>query len=435
MPQPKLKTTKTLLVVLLFSFALAFGIYWVSVRNKTVFKLQLSELNYKFQPAAFVRNPEIAILQQRIAQNEGSSDIELAALAELFIAEAKRSGSTDYYAQAETLAKSALNVNNKNKTAHTVLIKIMIARHQFQDALTKVNNLFSDALTTDSASLRAAIYMAVGRLPEALTQINFLVRAKPDLGSATLKALVLAQMGQDDLALHYFQRAIKIEDLNEELQSVFTRGQLAQLLIKKGNASQAIQLCDVALKIVPEHPFLLYVKAQAYVSQKNYKQAFALFQTAFAQSKEPVYLLNMVFVTKIMKNDADFKILSQQALTIYESESDSDSYGHLIDLAELHYVMGNFEKALLVLRKNEKLRKTFRSEVALAKTLMMLDKFEDARDIIEAQIAIGATDVSVYYLMLDLAKGDLNDRLRKALLDRIRIHNPKFNAEILMIIP
>ena len=411
------------------------AIYWVSVRNKTVFKLQLSELNYKFQPAVFVRNPEIAILQQRIAQNEGSSDIELAALAELFIAEAKRSGSTDYYAQAETLAKSALNVNNKNKTAHTVLIKIMIARHQFQDALTKVNNLFSDALTTDSASLRAAIYMAVGRLPEALTQINFLVRAKPDLGSATLKALVLAQMGQDDLALHYFQRAIKIEDLNEELQSVFTRGQLAQLLIKKGNASQAIQLCDVALKIVPEHPFLLYVKAQAYVSQKNYKQAFALFQTAFAQSKEPVYLLNMVFVTKIMKNDADFKILSQQALTIYESESDSDSYGHLIDLAELHYVMGNFEKALLVLRKNEKLRKTFRSEVALAKTLMMLDKFEDARDIIEAQIAIGATDVSVYYLMLDLAKGDHNDRLRKALLDRIRIHNPKFNAEILMIIP
>ena len=302
-------------------------------------------------------------------------------------------------------------------------------------ALVRIEELFGSGLSEDSASLRSSIYIALSQFPEALLQINYLLKIKPDIGSATLKALVLSHMGQDDMAFYYFKRALQIEDLNEELQSVFTRAQLAQFLIKKGNYNQAIDLCDAALKIVAINTFIKFVKAEALAAQKKYTMAYNLYENAFAQSKEPIYLLHMIFMTKILNKKSDFKILTDQALKIYQKDVQDNPYGHLLDLAELHYVMDNYKESLNVLLESRKLRKSLRSEVLLSKLLLKLNKPEQAKDILEAQIAAGSTDVSLFYLILDILKGDNNKELREIYTKKIKTNNSKFNSENLMVIP
>lgn len=404
-------------------------------KKNSDFKIQLSDFNYKFPVNDTSTNSELDIFEKRIGQIKNPTDIDLATLADMYTSEAKRVGSIAYYDKAEDVAKAAIKLNEKNKTAQLVLLKIKIARHQFLEALADIDKIFGKVLHEDSAALRTSIFMALGQFPEAMVQINYLLKAKPDIGSATLKALVLSHVGQDDLAVYYFKRALQIEDLNEELQSVFTRAQLAQFLIKKGNYEQAIDLCDMALKIIPTNSFVQFVKAEALTAKKKYQLAFELYQNAFAQSKEPVYLLHMVFMSKILKKEEDFKVLADQALRIYQMEVQNNQYGHLLDLAELHYVMDNYQDALKVLMQNRELRKNLRSEVLLAKTLIKLNKPDQAKEILEAEIASGSTNVSLFYLMIDILKGEHNKALREIYVYKINMNNSNYNSDILMVIP
>ncbi len=427
---------KNALVV--FGLSLIFILVLVATfRNSSrhSYKIELSKVNYKFPTTQFAATSEMIQFKEKIEQSASPSDIDLALLADLYLTHAKKSGTLSSYDAAEKYAQSALKINVRNKNAQIVLVKIMIARHQFQEALSRLDELVGKGFTDVGASLRTSIYLALGRFPEALSQVNFLIKEKPDLGSATLKALVLSHMGQDELALHYFMRAIQIEDINEEVQSVFSRGQFAQFLIKKGNPEQALELCNLALKIIPISPYIQFTKAQAFIAKKEYKSAYQSLQLAFAQSKEPVYLLNMIYVSKLLKKEDDVKVLSEQALEIYLTEVKMNQYGHLVDLANLYFVTGQFQDAYRIHLQNRSLRKVFRSEISLAKTLIKLNRPEEAREILEEQIAIGATDVEADFLMLEILKGEQSADLREIYKAKIAENNPSYNDEILMVIP
>lgn len=421
------------LIVALFFFLA--GYYLKSESPRSKFNLELQDLKYKFPNQNATLASELTIYQERFNLLTNPSDLDYSTLAELHIGSAKRNGSSTSYDTAEKLAQSSLKLNQRNKVAHVVLIKVLIARHQFQEALLKIDEIFGAEISAESAGLRSMVHLALGNYQRALVEINQLIKLKPDLGSATLKALALGHVGQDELAKHYFLRALQIEDLNEELQSTYTRGQLAQLLNKKGHYKQALALCDLALEISPKNPFIFFVKAESLIAQKDYHQARTLLQDAFIASKDPVYLLHMIFIAKILKKENDFKALSERALKIYETEVESNQYGHLADLASLYYVMGDFEKSHTLLQRNRKIRMTLKAEIALAKNLIQLKKPETAREIVEAQILIGATDVSLFYLMLDLLKGDHNENLRRIYQQKIKANNSRFNSDILMVIP
>jgi hypothetical protein len=76
-----------------------------------------------------------------------------------------------------------------------------------------------------------------------------------------------------------------------------------------------------------------------------------------------------------------------------------------------------------------------RTDLLLAKNLIQTKKLEAARDLLESQIAKNTTDVTVYYLMLEMLTENHNKNLRKIYLARARLNNENFNQDMLMKIP
>ena len=406
------------------------------------YKLNESELNYKFTiTPSDTTSAEILNLKNKIESAKKSPTLaqELAELANLYISEAKKSGLSEYYNEAERLANQSLKLGPKEKSARSAdltLVKVLSARHQFSEALVKLEKISINSRNSpEIVYLRAIVHLALSEFSEALDDVNVLIKVKPDISSATLKALVLGQLGQDDLAFYYFKKALQLEDIGEQGQSVLTRAQFAQFLIKKGEYNQALHLCDSGLKIIPTNSYLKLVKAQAFNSQKKYLEAYDLLSKAFAESKEPTYLLNMLFSLKLLKRDSDFKVLSEQVLKIYEKEAEQNSYGHLLDLASVYYILNEFKKAEQTVILDQRNRSNLRGNLILAKALIKLKQTEQARDVLESQIAMGSTDVSLFYLMMDILEGENNKKLRDLYFQRTVKNNSNFNSELLFNIP
>jgi len=417
---------------------LSVGIY-VFKSNPQAYKISASEIEYKFESANSTQQSEFDFVKKKVESTGNPDLLDLASLADLYVTEAKKTGNTAYYDKAEKLAQSilkqSLNQAIQLKSAHLTMVNVMTARHQFKEALEKLDKIFGVQMSEDTAYPKALIYLALNKFDDAFAQINFLIKAKPSMATATLKALVLSHVGQDDLAFHYFKRAIQLEDINENSQSVLTRGQFATFLIKKGQYADAIKICDTALKIIPANNFIKHVKAQAYNAQKDYEKAYQLLSAAFAESKDPVYLLQMVYSLKLLNKENDFNILTNQAIAIFKTEVELKNYGHLADLAGLYYVMGDDQNAIRTVMLDQESKKTLRTDLILAKALIRTKKTEQARDIVEGQIAKNSTDASLDYLMVEILNGNSNKNLREIYLSRAKAKNNKFNLDQMMKIP
>ena len=439
----KMPVTALIFVGLFFAFSLLlFWFHAFSLKAGPEFNLTESEIAYKFTITPVdTTQSEISNITQRITAQIKSptSTQDLAELANLYISEAKKTGNSDYYSEAEKLAVKSLTLGPKDKSAKAAklaIVRVLTARHQFREALQTLEEFPEGSKNSpEVVYLRAIIHLALSDFSAAFNEANTLIKVKPDIGSATLKALVLSQLGQDDLAFHYFKKAVQLEDIGEQVQSVLTRAQFAQFLIKRGEYDKALLLCDSGLKIIPTNAYLKLVKAQAFNSQKKYKEAYELMSKAFAESKEPTYLLNMLFSLKLLKRETDFKILSDEVLKIYIKEAEQNSYGHLLDLASVYYILNDFEKSAKTVLLDQQNRNNLRGDLILAKALIKLNKTEKAREVLEAQIAKGSTEVSLFYLMTELLEGENNKKLRDLFTQRIAKNNSNFNLDLLFSIP
>jgi tetratricopeptide (TPR) repeat protein len=403
------------------------------------FKLSEADLAYKFELSNTTKQNEFEIARNKVLTEKLPNLADVLLLAELYVSEAKKTGNNNYYNEADKLALSAEKTAPKGSPLYhqalNVRASVMIARHQFAEALVMIDRSDAAAKSPETSSLKILIYLAQNNFEAAFSEVNYLIKANPSMGSATLKALTLSHLGQDDLAFHYFKRALQIEDIGEESQSVITRAQFAQFLIKKGRYDDAIKLCDIALGIIPTNAFAKHVKASALNAKKKYQQAYVLLNEAFAQTKDPAYLLQMVYSLKLLDKTNDFNILSAEAIKIFKTEIEQKSYGHLADLAALYYITGDYTNSIKIISQDQQTKKTLRTDLLLAKNLIQTKKLEAARDLLESQIAKNTTDVTVYYLMLEMLTENHNKNLRKIYLARARLNNENFNQDMLMKIP
>ncbi len=403
------------------------------------YQISAAEVRYNLIETVQNTSDSKNLIKEKARLSLSSQPSDMVLLAQLNIEDAKRTGQTSGYDEAEKLALKALKLaptQSEIRGLNLVLVKVLVARHQFEQSLAITDKVFGVNLNPESAFQKAFIYLALNRFEDALKEINFLIKIKPDMSSATLKALVLSYVGQDELAFHYFKKAIKLEDVSEESQSVLTRGQFAQFLLKKGNFKGALQLCDDALKINPQNSFVKQVKASVLIQKNKFSESYQLLSAAFAESKEPVFLMHMLNASKLMnKNSSDFEALAKEIQSVYQEEKSLNNYGHLVDLASVHYVLGEYQKAIDTVLLDRKSKRTFRADVLMAKSLIQLNKIESARDILEEQIARGSTDASLYYLMIEVLPGEFNRDLRELYLQKAKKVNPNFNLDLLLKIP
>ncbi len=438
-----MKKTITLQKIIygLFFLILIVATIFVSINKKSYSKwnLDADRIEFRFPPLeATISISETETLKKRLAESKDPNELSSlqAQLANVYVSTAKKTGQTELYSEAETLAISSLSLVSENPQATMALVKVLSARHEFGKALELLNSVNLNTKSSgDIIYLRALTFLALGRFDEAFTDAIALANQSPSLSTATLKALVYNHLGLDDLAFHYFSKALELEDIGEDAQAVLTRGQFAVFLIKKGNYTDAIRLTDAALKVIPNSAYVKLVKAQALNAQKKYVEAYALLTRAFADSKEPIYLLNMVFSLKLQKKSEDFNVLAQESIDIYKKEIKENLYGHLLDLASLYYVTENYKECIKTVLLDQQNRRNLRGDLLLAKSYIKQSKISDARDVLEKQIATGTTEVALYYLI----KTILNEKTELSLIQlydlKAEQNNPNYNMDLLFTLP
>jgi tetratricopeptide (TPR) repeat protein len=401
--------------------------------------LSEADYQYKFQQALNDNlEAEFIELQKKEKLHSNSPDhaIELAQLANLYIAKAKRYSKAEYYDQAQTITQKSLSLLPQNKPALLSQSKIFAARHQFGDALRTLDLLTqSHPEDSESAYLKAVNYLAIGNYAEALKKINTTLNQKPDLASATLKAVILSHIGQDDLAFYYFKKSLFIEDIGEEFQSTITRGQFAQFMAKKGEYQLAHQICDAGLKINPDSPYLKSVKAQILIQQKSYSAANKLAEQAFSTSKDPLHLLTLIYTLKILKQEDSVETLSQQLKKTLTEDLEKNEYGHLIDLSAVYFLQGNYDLSEKTLLQDSKNRKNSKANLMLAKIYYLQNKLQLSKELCEEEVLKGTTESAFYYLMSDILKQQKNFELSETYLNLAKKLNKNFNYEILYQVP
>ena len=157
---------------------------------------------------------------------------------------------------------------------------------------------------------------------------------------------------------------------------------------------------------------------------------------SFRERMFTTFLLHMLNALKLInKSFANFNTLANEVQAVYQNELGSNNYGHLADLATLQYLLGDYQKTIETILIDRKSKRTLRADLLLVKALIQLKKVEEARDILEEQIARGSTDASLDYLMLEVLPGDYNSNLRELYLSKAKRVNPNFNSDLLFKVP
>ena len=110
-----LKNSSRLTLFLYLFLPLLFFLIGYTLKKDHVdsnFKIQLKDLKYKFPQQNATVNTELIQYQERMNQLNNPSDIDYATLAELYVAEAKRNGTSTNYDLAEKLAETGGNISN-----------------------------------------------------------------------------------------------------------------------------------------------------------------------------------------------------------------------------------------------------------------------------------------------------------------------------------
>ena len=210
--------------VLLISIVLAGLVFSSKIQLiynlSTRYRLSTKDVEYKYQNAITnSTEKELNDLKAKVDDNSHPDDSadNLARLSEIYISEAKRTNNLDFYSKAEEIAEKSLKLQPLNKVAMLSVAKILMARHQFHEAISTIDKIpEKHKKSPEAIYLKAVSYIALGLFNEALEQSNLLSATEPSLSSATLKALIMSYLGQDDLAFYYFKRAIEIEDIKQK---------------------------------------------------------------------------------------------------------------------------------------------------------------------------------------------------------------------------
>jgi tetratricopeptide (TPR) repeat protein len=209
------------------------------------------------------------------------------------------------------------------------------ARHRFDRAINLAREVEREGKRKEALSLLSTSYLALGNVTEAERLSNQLVSVRPALMSYALRGLARAGRGDDRGAEADLERAIAAEDLGEAQDSAWARCLLARHHLKYGELSEARELLQEALSIVPGYHFALDLEGQLDLQQGDYRLAARHFGEAFASSKQVVYLRHSAQALVRKGNAEAAEKLRAEAERILREELASGEYGHRLELAAL----------------------------------------------------------------------------------------------------
>jgi tetratricopeptide (TPR) repeat protein len=206
-----------------------------------------------------------------------------------------------------------------------------------------------------AAHLRlGADYARMGKLPEAINELQIVIKQDAENVQARyLLALIYSSQKDFDKAaveyeaiLTYFSKA---QPENKEIY-----GYLGQLYYSQKQYDKAIKQFEIVLSLDPTNTYVIFLLGSLYLETNNKKQAVEYFLRCTKVDPQHDGCLNSLgylYAEEGVKLD-DAQKLIEQALT-----KDPENGAYLDSLGWVYYQKGEYEQALTILKKADKLMK------------------------------------------------------------------------------
>lgn len=392
---------------------------------------------------------EIAFYQARIQNNPGDG-LDLAALAGTYLKRARVTGQGTWYLLAEQAAQrslAALPVYNSG--ARLSLAEVAQARHDFGTALGLIAQvLAAEPRNTSAISLRATVYLALGRLSEAARDADRLASGSPNPTNLTLRALIREAQGQDTQALADFSQALRLEEPDDPFGSARVRTLLGRYYARHGELDLAAGLYREALRIAPNYPQATLLLADLESRRGHYRAAEAGYNSLLgahaaqgnqSQGSGSVYdhaaMRGLARIKRVTGSpgEADYWDRTERILRF---EVQSGAFGHRRELARMLLERGrpqDVPEALALARLEAKSRRDWETLGTLAWAQAKSQQWPQAKQTMQEALASGIRDAELFYRAAQIEQALGHVHRAEEYLARSRQTDPGFGATLKLL--
>jgi len=346
----------------------------------------------------------IAALEQRLAIT-ASPMYETAELAELYYQRAQLDGDPRDYAASEAMAKRSLAIVRRPNGALITLAKLANARHDFREAIALAHEFMIANPTSAGHLVLATAHLALGELPEASEAADAALAQKPDGNGYLMRALVMQAQGRDHEAAFDFARAVAIETHGDPYGAARLRALWGRFLTSRGELAGAKRVLDEALRIAPTHSLALAQQGELALRTGQHARAEALFEQAFAASRQVRYLLDQARAKELAGDKSGADAVRVQVESIVRGELADTGLGHRLELVEVLVDRGNsigLVEAVKLAREEVAARPSALARFQLARALGKINATEEAVAQIQTILATGGREAKFYELAAQL---------------------------------
>jgi len=347
----------------------------------------------------------IAQLDERVQSSLGSPP-DMTDLAELYHRRALQDGDLADYQRSEALARRSLEKMPTHNGAGLVLAKIANAQHRFREAITLATEQLTKKPTASAHAILATAYLALGELPAAAAASDAAIKLSPNSSGFLMRALVAQAQGRDREAASDFARAASVEEAGDVQGAARLRTLWGRFLLRRGDLVGAAQLLDEALRIVPEYPLARAQRAELALRTGKTKEARAMFEQAFAASRQVRYLIDLARAQELAGDRAAADASRTQVERMVRAELENHGFGHQLDLVEILVDRGtpkDLEEAITLARAEVERRPSADTRFQLARALHRAGQRDEALTQVSAALATGARDARLYELAARVA--------------------------------
>lgn len=338
-------------------------------------------------------------LESRLASREENvrknprDALELAELADLYLARGKARGSAEDFDRAEEAANRSLKISAETgPVARLVLAEVLQARHEFGRAISIASELlkaYPDAPPV--LQLLLTCRLALGNLTDAEKLSSRLALLRPSQGTFAYRALVLEAKGRNEEAEHVFREALRRDSFGDTASAAWTRAMFARYFLNLGRLKPAETLLREALRIAPGDTLALSLLARGQVEGREFLRAEKTYQEAFALSRQAQFLAGEARALE-RRDAARGAALRAQAESLLRSDLGKKGQGHRAELVRLLLEKGgeaSSAEAYSLAEAETAERPTGESYLLLAEAAKKSGQLPKAREAVQAALATG----------------------------------------------
>lgn len=318
---------------------------------------------------------------------------------------ARETSDPAFYTQGEAALHKSLAIAPDNFGARRVQVWLLLGKHEFAAALeaaTKLNKKVPDDVMVYGFMTDANVEL--GNYAAAEDAANWMLKLRPANSAALPRAAYLRELfGDIEGSMELMNMAFTSNPPSQVEDGAWLLTQMAHLNLATGNLDAAEKQLQQALAMFPDYHYALGNLAKVRIQQKRYPEAVTLLHQRYDAAPHAENLFDLAAALQL----AGRKQEAKQAFTEFEQKSLKETYiadnsNHELILYYADYA-NNPQKALEVAQREIARRRDIHTLDCYAWALYKNGQYAEARKQIEAALAIGVRDASMFHHASEIA--------------------------------